>query len=79
MSDPDDGVRNAQMERDGVDEIRNRRKQSSLNENMYTSEREDGSARKDQMTDRTEDLNTDRPLIKNTHSLRRDGRYESSR
>ena len=67
------------MTRAGVDDIGTIRKQSSLNENMYTSEQEEGGARLGGQTDRTEDLKTDRPLIQNTHNVRRDGQYESSR
>ena len=67
LSEPDDEARNAQMDREGVDEIRKRKLQSSVNENMYTSDKDEESARKDQITDRSEEPMTDRPLIQNTH------------
>lgn len=78
LSDPDDAARIAHMQRDGVNDIRNKKKISSReNMQMYTSDKED-KVEGNQQTDRSELQNTDRPLI-NTSNVRRDGVYESSR
>jgi hypothetical protein len=63
------------LQAEGVDEIRSRKKNSA--EHIYTSDHEDD--KKEMKTDRSEEMNTDRPLIQNTHDKRRDGVYENSR
>jgi hypothetical protein len=62
VSDPDDAARVQYKTREGVNDILNKR--NTRNEANYTSDREE--ARDGPETDRSDNLNTDRALIKPT-------------